>query len=233
MTNLTALVLCGGRGARLRALIGDLPKVLAPAAGRPFLGYVLDFLRAQGIADVILCLGAERDGLRVRAFCQDGARWNLRIVYAEEGEPLGTAGAVKHAADLIQTDPFWVLNGDSLARVDLVDQEHFHREKGAPITLALVEANARDRFGAVVLGNDGVVSGFVEKGAAGHGLVSAGIYLMNKSVLDAVPRARPASFEYDVFPHFVGKGLVGWVVAGPLVDIGTPESYAAVKEGMC
>jgi len=223
----TALVLCGGLGTRLRSVIGDLPKVLAPVAGRPFLDYVLGYLRDQGISNLILCTGY--DARHVHEFCQNGMQWNMRITYSQESEPLGTGGAIKHAERWIDSDPFWVLNGDSLANADLARQERYHREKNAQITLALVETDARNRFGSVILRGDGAVREFAEKSAEGCGLVSAGIYLMNRSVLDVIPPAHPVSLEFDVFPRFVGKGLFGLVAPGPLIDIGTPESYAAAQ----
>lgn len=227
MTWLTALILCGGRGSRLRLVIGDLPKVLAPVAGRPFLHYVLHYLRSQDISDVVLCTGYGAE--QVLGYCKDGSPWDLHIRDWPEAEQLGTGGAIKHAQFLIASNPFLVLNGDSLVRADLHDLVTFHTEKQARITMILTEVPDKMRFGSVVLASDGSIAGFSEKGSQGAGLINAGIYLMDRAVLEAIPTGRNVSIERDVFPRFMGKGLYGMVTPGPFIDIGTPEAYAMAQ----
>src|SRR5262245_52364369 len=148
MQPITALVLCGGLGTRLRPLVGDLPKALAPVAGRPFIDHLLDYLRRQGVTDVVLCTGFGAE--QVATHCGDGSAWDVRLRYSPEPCPLGTGGAVRHAQQYI-TGPFLVLNGDSLVRVDLTRLLAHHLDKGARITLALIEVADRLRFGSVTL----------------------------------------------------------------------------------
>lgn len=221
--SITVLVLAGGMGTRLSPVIGDLPKVLAPVAGRPFLHYVLHYLRNQGISDIVLCTGYGAE--QVADYCQDGSRWGVHVRYSAEVQPRGTGGAIKHAQPLIASDPFLVLNGDSLVQADLAHLISFHAEKQTWITIVLVEVPDKARFGSVVLASDDSIAGFNEKGHQGAGLINAGIYLMERAVLEAMPARCNASVERDVFPCFVGKGLYGMVVPGPFIDIGTPEAY--------
>ncbi len=220
----TALVLAGGLGSRLRPVVGALPKVLAPVAGQPFLYHLLDYLHGQGLSDILLSTGYGAE--QVMDYCQDGARWDVRVRYSREAEPLGTGGAIKHAEPLIASDPFLALNGDSLVRADLARLLGLHAERRARITMALVEVPDKGRFGSVVLAGDGAIAAFNEKGDRGVGLINAGIYVIDRGALDAIPAGRSVSLEREVFPGFVGKGLYGAVVPGPFLDIGTPEDYA-------
>ncbi|MBI3945599.1 MAG: D-glycero-beta-D-manno-heptose 1,7-bisphosphate 7-phosphatase [Armatimonadetes bacterium] len=224
---MTAVILCGGLGTRLRPVIGDLPKILAPIAGRPFLHSLLAYLRGQGITDVVLATG--HGAAAVAACGGDGSARGLRLRYSEETEPLGTGGAIRLAAPQIGSDPFLVLNGDSLVGADLARTVAFHQERGARATLVLAEVPDKTRFGSVLLEPDGRVAGFVEKGASGPGRINAGIYVMNREVLQAIPAGRSVSVEREVFPALVGRGLYGLVAPGPFIDIGTPEAFAEAQ----
>ncbi len=219
----TVLILAGGLGSRLRSVVGGLPKVLAPVAGRPFLHHLLDYLRDQGARDILLSTGYGAE--QVAASCRDGAAWGIRLRSTRETEPLGTAGAIKHAEAAIGSDPFLVTNGDSLVRADLSRLLAFHAARGARITIALVEVPDKGRFGAVRLADDGAITAFDEKSAGGRGLINAGMYVLDRAVLASIPSGRAVSVEREVFPRFVGAGLYGLAVPGPFIDIGTPESY--------
>jgi NDP-sugar pyrophosphorylase family protein len=219
----TALVLCGGFGTRLRSVLGTLPKVLAPIAGRPFLAYQLSFLRGQGLTDVVLCTGHAAD--QVEACCGDGSHWGLRLRYSREPRPLGTAGALKHAQSLIGSNPFLVLNGDTFVGADLARLVRDHTASDAALTLAVAEVADLARFGAVTLDPDGRVTAFGEKGRSGPGRINAGIYAADAAVLGRIPSGGAVSLEYDVFPALVGKGLRGTTISGPFLDIGTEETY--------
>jgi len=223
MCNATALVLCGGLGTRLRSVLGALPKVLAPIAGQPFIAYQLSFLRSQGLTDVVLCTGHAAD--QVETCCGDGSRWGLHLRYSRETRPLGTGGALKQAEPLICSNPFLVLNGDSFVGADLAQLVPTHTSHGAKITMAVAEVADLSRFGAVTLGEGGIVAAFGEKGRGGFGLINAGIYAVDASVLASVPPGVAVSLEYDVFPALVGKGLYGMIIPGPFLDIGTEETY--------
>lgn len=220
---MTTLVLAGGLGTRLRPVVGNVPKVLASIGGRPFLYNILQYLHNQSQCDVVLCTGFEAD--QVAAYSGDGFQWGIRIRYSSEAEPLGTGGAIKHAQPLINSDPFLVLNADSLVNVDLSSLLGLHSQNRAKITIALTPVSDSSRFGSVELDKHGAVSAFGEKLKSGPGLINAGIYSIDRAVLDVIPAGRSVSLEREVFPHFLGKGMYGMVVRGPFIDIGTPEAY--------
>lgn len=227
----TAVILAGGLGRRLRSVVPDRQKALAPVAGRPFLALLLERLGAAGMRDVILAVGHRAAG--VRAFCGDGRRFGVEVRYSEERAPLGTAGAMALAAPLARTDPFLVLNGDTLAELDWDDLLRHHATRGASLTMALAAVPDRGRFGTVEVDPNGRVTGFAEKAMAGAGWVNAGVYVVARTVLERCPAlarrsgARPASLERDVLPSLVGRGLHGFRAPGlRFLDIGTPAALA-------
>lgn len=219
----TAVVLVGGLGTRLRASVPDRPKFLAPIAGRPFASYLLAHLAAQGVRDVVLCIGHLAD--QVEDHCGDGSTWGLEIRYSREPEPLGTGGALRHARDAIRSDPFLVLNGDSFVQADLAVLLREHAARGGLATLVVAPCADTSRFGRIELGEQGVVLRFVEKGVDGEGWINAGIYALSRALLDRIP-AGAASVERDVFARLPVGSLFVTRTAGPLIDIGTPESLA-------
>lgn len=227
LADLTALVLAGGLGTRLRDVISDVPKVLAPVAGQPFLVHLLTYLRRWGIRDIVLCIGYK--GEMIQEKLGDGTRWGVQIRYSQETRPLGTGGAIRNAEPLITSDPFLVLNGDSFIEADLQEFLDFHLSHCASLSILLTQVSRSNRFGSVVLGEDGQVRAFREK-AGRSGWINAGIYLMNRSVLASMSLGERMSLEYDAFPSYVGKGLHGMRCDGRFIDIGTPASYRRAQE---
>ena len=221
----TAVILCGGLGTRLRPVTGDLPKALAPVAGKPFLHHLFGYLRSAGVTDLVLCTGHAAE--QVEGACGNGSAWGISVRYVREHALLGTGGAVKNAEPLLRSDPFLALNGDSFVPADLGRLARFHRERGARISLVLSMVDDQARYGGVRRDDDDAIVGFDEKGRSGAGLISAGMYLIDRSVLDEVPPATVVSIERDVFPRWAGRGLFGLAMPGPFIDIGTPESFAA------
>jgi NDP-sugar pyrophosphorylase family protein len=222
-----ALVLCGGLGTRLQAAFDSGPKALAPVAGRPFLDYQLAWLRRQGVHRAVLCVGYRHE--QIEALYPAGAGDPV-IAYSEESEPLGTAGAVKNAERFVDGERFFVVNGDSLANASLADLFAFHRERGAVATIATVAVDDAARYGSVAADDEGRVTGFAEKGAAnGPGRVNAGIYVMERAVLDAIPAGRKVSLERETFPSLAGRGLYAFAAHGSFIDIGVPEALASAQ----
>jgi mannose-1-phosphate guanylyltransferase len=232
-----ALVLAGGEGTRLRPLTSTIPKPVVPLAGRPFIAYMLEWLRGHGVTEVILACGFMADD--VRAVLGDGSSLGLRLLYVEEPRPLGTGGALKFAEDLLE-DRFLMLNGDVLTDIDLAAQLRQHETSGARATLALIQVADPSAYGLVLLRDDRSVREFVEKpgegalrdagtagnGAGGGDLVNAGIYILERDVLSYIsPAGTTSSIERDVFPRLVGEGLYGYPASGYWLDIGTPERY--------
>ncbi len=222
-----AVVFAGGLGTRLRAAVADRPKVLADVRGRPFLSYLLDQLAAAGIERAILCTGYMAEQVEAAFGAAHGA---LRLVYSREATPMGTGGALRLALDRVRTDPVLVLNGDSYCGVDLRALLAAHRASRARATMLLTEVEDVARYGVVRTTADGRVESFVEKGGArGPGWINAGVYVLPRAEIAALPADRPVSLERELLPRLVDAGLAGHRAPGPFLDIGTPESYAAAE----
>lgn len=224
-----AIVLAGGKGTRLRGIVNDRPKPMATVCGRPFLEWLLLALREQGITRAVLATGHMADS--IEGYFGDGTAWNMQLAYSRDPSPLGTGGAVRHAAAQAESDHLLVLNGDSYCRVDVRQLVETHSERKASGTLWLVRKRDCNRYGAVQIGDDGLVAAFLEKSLRrGPGLINAGVYLLNREVVETIPLGTATSLEREVFPRLVGSGLYGVVGNGPFLDIGTPEAYARAHE---
>jgi NDP-sugar pyrophosphorylase family protein len=219
-----AIVLCGGLGSRLRGEFDDRPKPMAPVDGRPFLEWVLRWLAGEGTRRVVLATG-HMSG-QIRDHFGDGTALGLEIAYTVEERLLGTGGAVRQAAEVAGGDRFFVTNGDSFCAANLDRLEADHLAKRARATIWAIPAEDRAQAGAIQVDAGGRVTAFQEKArGAGGGLVNAGVYLIERDVVKTIPAGTPASLERDVFPGLVGGGLYAVEGGGPLVDIGTPDSY--------
>jgi mannose-1-phosphate guanylyltransferase len=220
-----ALILAGGEGTRLRPLTSTVPKPVVPLVDRPFIAFMLAWLRAHGIDDVVMSCGHLASG--VHNVLGDGSAYGLRLRYVEEPEPLGTGGALKFAESLLD-ERFLMLNGDVLTDIDLTAQIAQHERTGALATLALVPVDDPSNYGLVRTLPGGAVTGFVEKPAPDQidtNRISAGAYVLERSVLELLEPGQPASIERDVFPRLVEAGLYGYLAEGYWLDIGTPERY--------
>jgi mannose-1-phosphate guanylyltransferase len=220
-----ALILAGGEGTRLRPLTSTVPKPVVPLVDRPFIVFMLDWLRRHGVDDVVMSCGHMASG--VRDVLGDGSELGIRLRFAEEPRPLGTGGALKFAESFLE-DRFLMLNGDVLTDLDLTAQIAQHERTGARATLALTPVEDPTTYGLVRLAEGNAVREFVEKPSADqidtHN-ISAGAYVLERSVLDMLEPGQPASIERDVFPRLVGDGLYGYVGEGYWMDIGTPDRY--------
>jgi mannose-1-phosphate guanylyltransferase len=220
-----ALILMGGEGTRLRPLTSTVPKPVVPLVDRPFVSYMLEWLRGHGVDDVVMSCGFLASG--VRNVLGDGSTLGVRLRYVEEPRPLGTAGAVKFAESLLD-ERFIVLNGDVLTDFDLSGQIGQHERVGARGTLALIAVDDPSGYGLVRLNRDRSVREFLEKPSPDQidtNLISAGAYVLEREVLDLIPPGTNASIERDVFPSLVGSGLYGYATDGYWLDIGTPDRY--------
>jgi mannose-1-phosphate guanylyltransferase len=221
-----ALILAGGEGTRLRPLTSTVPKPVVPLVDRPFISYMIEWLRGHGVQDVILACGFMADG--VRSVLGDGSSLGVRLRYVEEPTPLGTGGALKYAEELL-AERFFMLNGDVLTDIDLTAQLRQHEATGARATLALMPVDDPSAYGLVRCGADQAVHEFVEKPSPDEidtNLVNAGAYIIERDVLsEMAPAGTRISIERDVFPALVHRGLYGFAAAGYWLDIGTPERY--------
>lgn len=224
-----AIILVGGKGTRLQSILSDRPKPMAEVAGRPFVEWLLLALAAQGVRRVILCTSYMSEV--VEAYFRDGKQWDIEIIYSSDPIPLGTAGAVRHALDLVRSDPLLVMNGDSYCRLDISRLEEVHSTRSARATLWLVWMNDCRRYGLVEIGNNGAVQAFREKLPEGRsGLINAGVYLLEREIVESIPKGRTFSMETDLFPMLIGNGLYAMVGEGPFIDIGTPEAYTIAQQ---
>jgi mannose-1-phosphate guanylyltransferase len=220
-----ALILAGGEGTRLRPLTTTVPKPVVPLVDRPFIRFMIDWLHGHGVDDVVMSCGHLASG--VRNVLGDGSALGIQLRYVEEPRPLGTGGALKYAEPLLG-DRFLMLNGDILTDLDLTAQIAQHERSGAQATLALTPVEDPSAYGLVRTTQDGAVTEFVEKPSPDQidtKNISAGAYVLERSVLDMLEPEQNASIERDVFPRLVGEGLYGCVSEGYWLDIGTPERY--------
>ena len=219
-----ACVLAGGLGLRLRPAVADRPKPLAEVAGRPFLCRVLDQLAAAGVGRVVLCTGYGSSMVEERL----GRRYaGMELAHSVESEPLGTAGALRLALARVDAPRVLALNGDSYCEVDLAAFAADHHTSGARASMVVAELPDTRHCGRVAVDGEGWIRSYEEKGAtAGRGLVNAGVYLLERAVLEAIPPGRAVSIERETFPSLVGAGLRAFRTTGRLLDIGTPESLA-------
>lgn len=227
MTDMPAIILAGGFGTRLKEVVSDVPKPMAPVDGKPFLEYLIAQLIKWNVRDVILSVGYKRDV--IKAYFGTGERWGIRIRYAEEDAPLGTGGAIFSAAHLTTADTLLVLNGDSFFSADFQKLVDFHTSTAGLVTMALVQMNDTGRYGRVEVGPDGAVTGFVEKKGESPGLINSGVYVVSRTVLTFFPPS-PSSFEQDVIPKIMHNNFYACQLRGDFIDIGIPEDYERAAE---
>jgi mannose-1-phosphate guanylyltransferase len=229
----------------LRPLTETVPKPALTLVDRPFLAYMIEWLAGYGVTEVVLACGFLPDVLR-EALRGEEERAGTRIRYVVEPDRRGTAGAIRFAADELGDDlddSFLALNGDVLTDLDLTAllDSHAGRRSGAPnagiggikrtgtepqATIVLHAVEDSSAYGLVRTGDDGAVLEFLEKtGEAAPGEINAGMYVLERSVLDLIPPGEEVSIERDVFPRLVGDGLHGLRLDGYWMDIGTPERY--------
>jgi mannose-1-phosphate guanylyltransferase len=222
-----AIVLVGGEGTRLRPLTNDVPKPALTLVDRPFLAYMIEWLAAHGVTEVVLACGFLPDELR--AALGDGEHAGVRLTYVVEPERRGTAGAIRFAAEALGDrldERFLALNGDVLTDLDLAALIRSHEDRGARASIALYPVEDSAAYGLVEVSGEGRVLDFAEKtGEPVPGEINAGAYFLERSVLDLIPAEREVSIEREVFPRLTGDGLCALRLDGYWMDIGTPERY--------
>lgn len=222
-----ALILAGGFGTRLRPLTFSRPKHLLPIANLPHIEHVFDLLQRHGVDEVVLLTSYLAEAFEATA--EQAAQRGLAVAVAHEQEPLGTAGALKNAQELVGDGTFLAFNGDVLTDVDLSAMVDWHRERGAEATILLTPVDDPSAYGVVPTEPDGRVIGFIEKPPAGEAptnLINAGVYVCEPRLLDRIPGGRAFSAEYELFPAVVQSGtMYARGTDAYWMDIGTPEKY--------
>ncbi len=220
---LEAVILAGGMGTRLRSVITDVPKPMAPIAGRPFLSYILDDLQAQGIKRVILCTGYKHEV--VENHYQDSYK-GMEIVYSIEDTPLGTGGAIRKALGQVKAPQVIILNGDTMFRADLIEMREFHTGNGADMTIALKKMEDSQRYGVVETADNKVVR-FCEKTESKAGSINGGIYMLNKTMFPELEKL-PEKFSFEkefMEPSYKDINMMAYESDAYFIDIGIPEDY--------
>ncbi len=218
-----AIVLAGGFGTRLRSVVKDLPKPMAPVNGRPFLAYVLDHLQRHGVSRFILSVGYKHEA--IQDYFGDAYR-STPIVYAVEKTPLGTGGGIRQSLGMAQGSPVLVLNGDTFFDVDLDTLLTAHSRSHADVTIAAKYMDDPGRYGSVTFDETGRLVAFREKAGKKGGHINGGIYVMGRGLFDGSSQTAPFSFETDFLQtHHETINIHVVACTGYFIDIGLPGDY--------
>ena len=221
-----AIVLVGGKGTRLRSVVSDVPKPMAPVKDKPFLEYLLNELIDQGISKVVLAVGYKAETL-IEYF---GNRYkNIEIEYSIEENSLGTGGAIKKALELTTESNIVIVNGDTFSKVNLVEMMRKHLKNRADLTIATKTMRKFDRYGQVLSENDKIV-GFREKQYCDEGNINIGTYIIKKNFFKDVKTEEVFSFENDIMEkYFDEMNFISYLSDTIFIDIGIPEDYEKIQ----
>lgn len=223
-----AFILAGGRGSRLKPLTNEIPKPLIPLHDKPILEHTIDLLRKFDIRNIIISIGFKGD--KIKEYFGNGKRFGVDITYVEEDEPLGTAGPIRLARNLL-TETFVMCNADELKNIDLYDMYSFHKENSGIATIALTTVLDPSSYGVAKMKGNQIVE-FLEKPKdPPSNLINAGLYILEPSIIDYVPQKGPSSIERDVFPKVAAiNGLLGYHFDGQWFDTGTLDRYETAQQ---
>jgi mannose-1-phosphate guanylyltransferase/phosphomannomutase len=222
-----AVIMAGGEGSRLRPLTGNLPKPMLPVANRPLMEHILLLLKQHGVTDVVATV--QFLSSVIRNYFGDGSDLGLSLSYSTEEVPLGTAGSVSNAQDLLE-GTFLVVSGDALTDLDLTAVIDFHRSRGAAATLVLKRMKDPLEFGIVMTDESGRIERFLEKPTWGQvftDTINTGIYVLEPEVLDLIPPEQSYDFSSELFPLMLDKGLplFGFVTDDYWTDVGNTDAF--------
>lgn len=223
------VILCGGKGKRLRSIIKNRPKSMIEFSGKPFLSILMEYANRFGFRRFILCLGYKADIVKEY---YSGRIFPWQILYSEEKKSLGTGGALRNAEPLIQSEQFLVMNGDSFCSLDLKSFLSFHVSKSALLSIALANNTTADKnFGEIAFDKDYRIISFRERESPAVGrLVNSGIYFMNKRIFNCMGEKNIFSLEYDLLPRILNEKCYTYSEHIDLIDLGTPGGYKKAKE---
>lgn len=219
-TTKEAIILCGGLGTRLRSVISDVPKPMAPINNKPFLAFVLEYLKKQNISRVVLAVSYKYEIIQEYF---GNSYLGIQILYSIEKEPLGTGGAILEALNLINSDSCYVLNGDTFFDVNL-DRLKLDN---SDICVALKPMKNFDRYGSVDIDNNSYISAFNEKKFTSNGLINGGVYLIKKNIFNSFNLPNKFSFEEFFQENFLIFNAKATVFDDYFIDIGIPQDYKA------
>jgi len=216
-----AIILAGGMGTRLKEVVKDIPKPMAPVNGKPFLYHLMKYLSKQGVKHFILSVGYRNEV--IKEFFENEFE-GAKISYAVEEEPLGTGGAIKLASTFVENNEFWVINGDTFVGLELSD--FYSKTTSKAISLGLVEMSDFDRYGKVETDKKRIIS-FKEKEYTKQGFINSGIYLISKKFINNhAPKQDRFSFEKDILEKLIDVTNIGFYKSNStFIDIGIPEDF--------
>ena len=217
------IILAGGLGTRLQSVVNDVPKCMAPIAGKPFLYYILKYAEQQKAEHIILSLGYKSE---IVTEWLKTTHFGLEISYIVEEEPLGTGGAIKYAFEKVRGTQALAINGDTFFSIDILGLGSFHTLHNADISIALKPMTDFDRYGSVEINKDMRVTKFNEKQFCDKGLINGGIYAINKTIFDKFRFPGKFSFETDVLEGKLEElDIYGYIQDAYFIDIGIPTDY--------
>ncbi|MEI2637980.1 MAG: sugar phosphate nucleotidyltransferase [Microthrixaceae bacterium] len=222
-----AVIMAGGEGTRLRPLTSNIPKPMLPLVNRPMMEHIIDLLASHGITEIVVTVAFMP--YAIRNYFGDGSEFGVRISYASEETPLGTAGSVRNAMDQLD-ETFLVISGDVLTDIDLTKVIESHRERDSVATIGLVRVDNPLEYGIVIANEDGSIERFLEKPTWGQvfsDTINSGIYVLEPQIFDWIAPNKSVDFSSDVFPKLLedGKGVFGTVLDGYWEDVGTLDAY--------
>ena len=229
IAGIDVLILCGGKGSRLKKISKEIPKPMVRIGQRVFLDILIDYLGKLGFKRFILGLGYQAHF--IKKYYQEHSKPGREIVFSQEKHPLGTGGAVKAAKRLIKSDCFFVLNGDSFSEFNAGSFIKFYKQKKSSALILLKKAKNSQDYGAVTIDRESKVTCYSEKNSGINSkFINGGVYLFSKNIFSQMPKRAEFSLEYDFFPQMIGKGLYGCKQSGFFIDIGIPERYFTAQK---
>lgn len=223
------IILAGGFGTRLRSVVSDVPKPMAPIGDRPFLELLMDYLMDYGCTHFVLSTGYMHE--KISAHFGETYR-SVPVSYAVEKEPLGTGGGIRNAMQYCREENVVVLNGDTLFRIDYDDLQRFFHAHPTRLAVVLRQVDDTARYGSVSTDCSDRIIRFTEKNATGGvGTINGGIYIMNRTLLDSYTIGEPFSFEKDIMQRlFCEEAFYAYTSGAYFIDIGVPEDYQRLVE---
>jgi D-glycero-alpha-D-manno-heptose 1-phosphate guanylyltransferase len=223
---ITAIILAGGMGTRLRETVPELPKPMAPVNGKPFIQYQFDYWIKQGITQFVISVGYKKEV--IMDYFGKSYR-NTQLIYAVEEEPLGTGGGLLLASQQINSEMFLVLNGDTFFEVDLNTLQKYHAAKASDWTFSLFRSNENGRYKRLEVNAHGEINSLKSRTGQIGELANGGVYLVNPKILEKIPNriGQKLSLEDELLPELLAAGskFTGIEFSGAFIDIGIPKDY--------
>lgn len=220
-----AIILSGGLGTRLKSVVSEQPKTLAPVADKPFLFWLITYLQQQGVTNFIFSLGYLHE--QVEVFLEETFP-TLNYQTIIENEPLGTGGAIKLCLSFCQSEDIMLVNGDTFFELNITDFYTTFLQTQADCSIALTPMQHFDRYGSVTITADNIITEFNEKKYCEKGLINTGLVLFKKSVFESLTASLPQKFSLEqgfIEPNISILKVTGYIANGYFIDIGIPEDY--------